>query len=166
MNDDVVALMNSSGPEFFALLQRLLLHNIILCISRLIDKPEIRRRKNLTLSRLVRELSDDQKYSKLRTRLEEKYERIEEMSHRVRLYRHKLLAHADQAECLKENTNLGKNVTIKFIRQLLKQIADFLNTFDYEFTNNRNDYPDLVRSYGDVTKDFITYLRKNTVKGC
>jgi hypothetical protein len=93
------------------------------------------------------------------------YKRIEKMSSRVRLYRHKLLAHADKVECLKANTKLGKNITIKFIRQLLKQIADFLNTFDCEFTTIRNDYADLVRSHRDVTKDFIAYLRKNVVKG-
>jgi hypothetical protein len=162
MNDDVVTLLNSEGPEFFALLRELLIHNIILCIARLTDEPGTGRRENWTLSRLLLELSD-QKYSKLRDQLDEKYKRIEKMSCRVRLYRHKLLAHADKVECLKANTNLGKNITIKFIRHLLKQIADFLNTFDHEFTNNENDYPDLVRRYQDVTKDFIAYLQK---RGC
>jgi hypothetical protein len=164
MDDGVVALLNRAGPEFFALQRQLLIHNIILCIARLTDKPETAGRENWTLSRLILELSD-QKYPELRARLAEKYKRIEKMSSRVRLYRHKLLAHADKVECLKANTKLGKNITIKFIRQLLKQIADFLNTFDCEFTTIRNDYADLVRSHRDVTKDFIAYLRKNVVKG-
>ncbi len=166
MNDDVVALLNSTAPEFFVLLQQLLVNNIILCIARLTDKPTTGRRENLTLSRLVLELSDNQKYSELRTRLNEKYERIEKMSGPIRLYRHKLLAHADRAVCLKTNTNLGEEISIKFIRELLKQIADFLNTFDYEFTNATTDYADLIRRYRDVTNDFIAYLRKNVVKGC
>jgi hypothetical protein len=41
MNKDVVALMNSTAPEFFVLLQELLTHNIFLCIARLTDKPEV-----------------------------------------------------------------------------------------------------------------------------
>jgi hypothetical protein len=162
MNDDVVALLNSTAPEFFGLLQQLLTHNIILCIARLTDKPGPAGQENLTLSRLVFELSDDQKYSELRTRLDEKCKRIEEMSHPVRLYRHKLLAHADRAEGLKENTELGEKISIKFIRNLLEQIADFLNTFDYEFTNATTDYRDLICTYGDVTKDLIAYLRRPT----
>jgi hypothetical protein len=159
MNDHVVALLNSAGPEFFALLRPLLIHNIILSIARLTDKPETGGRENLTLSRLVLELSD-QKYPELRARLDEKHERIKKMSCRLRSYRNKLLAHTDKVECLKANTKLRKNITIKFIRQLLKQIADFLNTFDYDFTTVRNNYRDLVRSHRDVTKDFIAYLRK------
>lgn len=160
MNDVVVARLNSAAPEFFALMRQLLIQNIILCIARLTDKPQNGRRENLTLSRMVLELSD-QKYSKLRARLTTKNETIEKMSYRVHLYRHKLLAHTDKVECLKGNTKLGKKITIKFIRQLLKQIADFLNTFDCEFTDVKNDYPALVREYRDVTNEFIAYLRKN-----
>jgi hypothetical protein len=163
MNDTVVVLLNSTAPEFFVLLQQLLVHEIILCIARLTDKPETGGRENWTLSRLVLEVSD-QKYPELRARLDEKSKRIEEMSGPVRLYRHKLLAHADQAECLKENTDLGAKITIKFIRELLEQIADFLNTFDYEFTNAETDYLDFVRRYRDVTNDFIACLRQKVVK--
>ena len=165
MNDDVVASLNSTAPDFFALLQQLLVHNIFLCIARLTDKPEIGGRENLTLSRLVLELSD-QKYSELHIRLDEKCKRIEDMSVPVRLYRHKLLAHADRVECLKANTDLGEKITIKLIRELLEQIGAFLNTFDFEFTNAETDYPDFVRTHSDVTNDLIAYLRKNVVKGC
>jgi AbiU2 len=166
LNDDVVALLNSTAPEFFALLQQLLVHNIILYIARLTDEPETGGRENLTLSRLVLELSSNQKYSELRTRLDEKCKRIEKMSCPIRLYRHKLLAHADRVEGLTPNTKLGKEISILTFRKLLKQIADFLNTFDYEFTNAETDYADLIRTHGDVTNDFIAYLRKNIVKRC
>ena len=159
MDADVVALLNSTAPEFFVLLQELLADNIILSIAKLTDKATTGGQENLTLSRLVRELSE-QKYPELRTRLNEKYERIKKMSCPITLYRHKLLAHADQVECLKANTELGKEIPIKLIRELLEQIADFLNTFDYEFTKGETDYPSTPR---DVTDDFIAYLRKRTL---
>jgi hypothetical protein len=145
--------------SFFALLQQLLVHNIILCIARLTDNPKTAGRENWTLSRLVLELSD-QKYSELHTRLGEKCKKIEEISNPVRLYRHRLLSHADQAECLNETTDLGDKITIKFIRELLEQIGDFLNTFDREFTNAETGYPDFVRTHRDVTDDFIAHLQK------
>lgn len=75
MNKDVVALMNRVAPEFFVLLRELLAHDIFLCIARLTDKPEVGRRENLTLSRLVLGLSD-QKYSTLRSRLDQKCKKI------------------------------------------------------------------------------------------
>ena len=87
MSDVVVARLNSAAPEFFALVRQLLIHNIILCIARLTDKPQNGKRENLTLSRLLLELSDDQKYSNLSARLDEKWKRIEKMSYRVHLYR-------------------------------------------------------------------------------
>jgi len=165
MNDVVVARLNSAAPEFFALVRQLLIHNIILCIARLTDRPKTFGRENLTLSQLLLELSCDQRCSNLEARLDKKWKRIEKMSRRVQSYRHKLLAHSDKAECLKANTKLGKNITIKFIRQLLKQIADFLNTFDYEFTHAKNDYPVLVRERQDVTRDLLAYLRSNIEVG-
>jgi HEPN superfamily AbiU2-like protein len=166
MNKDVVALLNSTAPDFFVLVQELLVNNIILSIARLTDKPGSGRKppqENLTLSRLVLELSE-QKYPELHTRLDEKWKRIEKMSCPIRLYRHKLLAHADRVECLKANTDLGEKITIKLIRELLEQIAAFLNTFDFEFTNAETDYPDLVRTHSDVANDLIAYLRRNVVK--
>lgn len=162
MDAGVVALLNSTAPEFFVLLRELLVDNIILSIARLTDKATTGGQENWTLSRLVLKLSD-QKYSELHTRLHEKYQRIEKMSRPITLYRHKLLAHADRVECLKANTELGKKISIKFIRELLEQIADFLNTFDYEFTNATTDYADLIRTHRDVTNDFIAYLRKRTL---
>jgi hypothetical protein len=165
MDAGVVALLNRTGaPEFFVLLQEFLVDNNILSIARLTDKPKSGRKppqENATLSRLVRELSE-QKYSELHTRLNEKWKRIEKMTCPIRLYRHKLLAHADKVECLNANTELGKDISIKFIREVLEQIADFLNTFDHEFTKGgETDYPGAPR---DVTDDFIAYLQKNVVK--
>jgi AbiU2 len=161
MDDGVVALLNSTAPEFFVLLQGLLVDNIILSIARLTEKAEMGGRENLTLSRLVQELSSDQKYSERCTRLDEKCTRIEKMSCPIRLYRHKLLAHADRVECLKPNTELGKDISIKLIREVLEQIDDFLNMFDYEFTNAEVHYPSAPQ---DVTGDFIAYVQRNVVK--
>jgi AbiU2 len=159
MNEDVVALFNRTGAEFFALVQQLLVNDIILSIARLTDKAKTGTQENWTLSSLVLELSDP-KYSELRTRLDEKRKRIEEMSQPVRLYRHKVLAHADRAERLKENTKLGENITISLFRKLLKAFADFLNTFDCEFTNATTDYEDPVHRCEDLTDDLIASLRK------
>jgi hypothetical protein len=161
MDKGVVALLNRTGaPEFFVLLQEFLVDNIILSIARLTDKPESGRKppqENATLSRLVRELSQPT-YPELHTRLDEKCKRIEKMSCPIRLYRRKLLAHADKVECLKANTELGKDISIMFIRELLEQIADFLNMFDYEFTKGgETDYPAAPR---DVTDDFLAYLQR------
>ena len=159
MDAGVVALLNRTAPAFCILVEEVLVNNIILSIARLTDQPQIGQHENLTLSRLVLELSE-QKYPELRAQLDEKCKRIEEMSNPVRLYRHKLLAHADKAECLKANTNLGDEIFISLIRELIKEIGDFLNTFDYEFTKSETSYDEPISTYEGVT-DFIAYLQKN-----
>ena len=158
MDAGLVDLLNRIAPAFFAFVKEVLAHNIILSIARLTDKPEIGGRENLTLSRLVLELSD-QKYSELRTQLDGKCKRIEEMRDPIRLYRNKLLAHADRAECLNANSKLGENISIMFIRELLKEIGDFLNTFDFAFTKSETSYDEPIDTYENVTA-FIDYLRK------
>jgi hypothetical protein len=57
MDAGLVDPLNRIAPGFFAFVQELLAHNIILSIARLTDKPEIGGRENATLSRLVQELS-------------------------------------------------------------------------------------------------------------
>jgi AbiU2 len=159
MDAGVVALLNRTAPAFFILVEEVLVNNIILSIARLTDQPQTRQHENLTLSRLVLELSE-RKYSDLGAQLDEKCKRIEEMSNPVRLYRHKRLAHADKAVCLKANMSLSDEISISLIRELIKEIADFLNTFDYEFTKGETSYDEPISTYEGVT-DFIAYLQKN-----
>jgi AbiU2 len=90
MDEDVVASMNSTAAEFFAFVKEVLAQHIILSIARLTDKPQTGGQDNSTLSRLVLELSD-QKYSELRTQLDEKCKRIEQMRDPIRLYRNSCL---------------------------------------------------------------------------
>jgi hypothetical protein len=194
MDAGVVAVLNRTAPEFFLLLQGLLVDNILLSIARLTDKATTGGRENLTLSTLVQELSNNillsiakltdkattegrenltlstlvqelskhKKYFDLRTRLDEKCTRIQKMSDPIRLYRHKLLVHADKVECLNANTKVGKDISIKLIRGMLEQIADFLDTFDHAFTNGgETNYPSVPE---DVAGDFIDYLQRNVAK--
>jgi hypothetical protein len=158
MDAGVIDLLNRIAPAFFAFVKEVLVHNIILSIARLTDKPQTGGQENLSLSRLVFELSD-QKYSELRTQLDEKSKRIEEMSCPIRLYRHKLLAHADRAEVLKENTSLGEKISISVFRELVNEVADFLNMFNFAFTKSETSYDEPIDTYGNV-RDFIAYVQK------
>ena len=163
-NSDVVALLNSTSPAFFVLVQEMLVDNLILSVARMTDKPESGHppQANLTLSRLVLELSD-QKHSRLRARLATKCQRIEKLSRPIRSYRHKVLAHADRAERLRSNTRLGKNITISLVRRILEKMADFLNTFDYAFTKGETAYQP-IGLFGDVS-DFVSFLQKTDEGG-
>ena len=155
----MVSLLNEMAPAFFIRHQRLLIESIILSFSRLTDEIKTGRRgkrqENLTLTRLMHGLGDSHK--RLRVDLQKKWTMIESDVVPMRLYRHKLLSHADRVQHLSPSTNLGQNITIGSMRKLLDQISEFLCAFDFFFSGVKTAYYPTA-AYGDVD-DLIVYVR-------
>jgi hypothetical protein len=156
---EAVNLMNKTAQTFFVRHEQLLIHHIILLISRLTDKkesgPHKNRQQNLTLERLL-DLQGPE-HDKLRTDLVKRLKTIQTDAEPMRQYRHKLLAHADLADYLSPSTTLGTNITITSMRDLLRKIGDYLVAFDSFFTgvDSPLSYP---RSYGEAA-DLLEYLK-------
>jgi len=153
-----VSVLNATAAAFFVRHERLLIDDIILSLSRMTDEKwsasRKNRQENLSLARLL-ELSDA-KYRQLRTDLRKKWTEIKGTAKQLRMYRHKLLAHASLADYLSPSTKLGQDISIASIKKLLEQISDFLNAFDYFFTGVETTYS-CPASYGDAN-DLIAYL--------
>lgn len=156
---EAVDLMNETAQTFFVRHEQLLIHHIILSISRLTDKkesgPHKNRQQNLTLERLL-DLQEPE-HEKLRTDLEKRLKTIQTDAESMRQYRHNLLAHANLADYLSPSTPLGKDITIASMRDLLGEIGDYLVAFDCFFTgvDSPLHYP---RSYGEAA-DLLEYLK-------
>jgi AbiU2 len=155
---EAIDVMNKTAPTFFNRHQELLIHYIILSISRLTDKKESgpfkNRQQNLTLERLL-DLEEAQ-HGALLADLTKRLELIRTDAKPVREYRHKLLAHAGLAEYLSLAT-LGEDITVGSMRDLLRQIGDYLVAFECFFTSVDSSlyYP---RSYGEAD-DLLEYLK-------
>ena len=70
---------------------------VILSISRLTDPPEMRKRRNLTLEKL---LGDPRLSGQLRYELERNLKGIRKTVAKIRKHRHRVLAHKDQRTAL------------------------------------------------------------------
>jgi hypothetical protein len=158
-SEETVELMNATAPTFFVRHEELVINHIILSLSRLTDGKKSGSRKNaqdnLTLARLL-DLHEPE-YVNLRIDLQKKWTTIKAAARPIRLYRHKLLAHASLVHYLSPFTNLGEDITMASMKNLLDQILEYLSTFDCFFTGVDTPcyYPP---SYGEAT-DLIAYLR-------
>lgn len=133
---EAITLMNEVAATFFARHQQLLIHHLILSMARFTDPkqsgPPHCRQENLVLSSLLdlkpehRELRDD---------LEARLKVIQDLAKPMRRYRHKLLAHASKSEYLDPaTTKIGDDITIGSMRDVLKEINEYISTFDEFFT--------------------------------
>ena len=155
---ETIDLMNTTAPTFFVRHQQLLVDHTILSLSRLTDEKHGGPRKNqdnLTLPRLL-DLHKPE-HHQLRVDLQRKWTTIKAASLPIRLYRHKLLAHASLVHYLSPSMRLGDEITMTSMKDLLDEILDYLATFDCFFTGVGTplSYP---LSYGEAG-DLITYLR-------
>jgi AbiU2 len=156
---EAVDLMNQTAPTFFVRHEQLLFHHIILFVSRLTDDKRSGSRKNpqenLTLSRL---LDLEPEYHKLRVDLRKKLGVIKEDAKPMRLFRHKVLAHASLVHHLSLSTKLAGDITLKSMKDLLNKIGDYLVTFDCFFTRvDAQLY--YSQGYGEAS-DLLAYLRR------
>jgi hypothetical protein len=158
-SQETVTLLNATAPTFFLRHQQLLIDNMILSLSRLTDTtssgPRKNPQENLTLAQLI-DLREPE-YDQLRADLKKKWTTIAAAAKPIRLYRHKLLAHASLVHYLSPSTKLGEKITMTSMKDLIDEILDYLSTFDCFFTgvDTPLSYPP---SYGEA-EDLIPYLR-------
>ena len=160
-SSDIVKILNEVAPAFFVRYQHLIVVELILSVSRLTDNPtsgsRADRQENLPLDRLFLGLEVPEHFE-LRQTLSEKWQGIRATSSPIRLYRHKLIAHADLVHYITTSTDLGENITIARFRKILSDIADYLNTFDSFFTHTESMYGGLAEFGG--AEDLVSFLRK------
>src|SRR6266545_2453164 len=95
-SEDRVKLLNASVRSFFAGLQRLLIRDVILSVSRLTDPPHSRGKANLVLSTML----DDPRLAdrpQLKNQLESEISEVRKMAGPVRKHRNTYVAHLDHA---------------------------------------------------------------------
>ena len=89
------------GGFFWSLVQRCMISETILLISRLTDPPEMGKRRNLTL----RALLDDPRLSdQLRCNLRRELTSIRKSIEKIRKHRHRVVAHIDEPTALGQET--------------------------------------------------------------
>jgi hypothetical protein len=96
-------MLNACAGRFFAYVQRLLIREVILSVSRLTDEPSVGKHKNLTISVL---LSDPALvgHRKERAEIRRRINNAKRAAGALRLHRHAYIAHLDH-ELVAKRTN-------------------------------------------------------------
>jgi len=94
-----VQLLNQTARSFFASLQRLMIREVLLCISRLTDPLKSRDRDNLVLLRLLED-PELQAHQELRASLQAEIAAIRVHAMPIRKHRNRYIAHLDHATAI------------------------------------------------------------------
>jgi hypothetical protein len=159
-SEKAIELMNKVAATFFVRHEQLLIHHIILFVSRATDEresgPRKKRQENLTLDRLL-DLPNPE-HEKLRIDLQKRLTVIKSDAKPMRLYRHKLLGHASLKHHLLPSTELGKDITLNSMKAILEKIGEYLETFEGFFTGVVGAEFYYPPSHGEA-RDLLEYLK-------
>lgn len=148
--DSVIELLNNSAPGFFRICQDLLADDILLNISRLMDRKQTFGRDNLTLDSLVASV-DATKHPSLRPTLERLLADARVKTAFAKEQRNKRIAHADLSTKLQ--ARLLSAPTKTNIEDALRSVRDVMNAVELHF--NTPIYVDEVNvAYVDYASSF------------
>jgi hypothetical protein len=130
--ESVVELLNKSAPGFFRICQDLLVDDVLISISRLMDQKQTFGKDNLTLDRLVHSI-DTTNYPQLRQDVERLFCAAGVKSAFAKDQRNKRIAHSDlstklQASLISSPTKMNVEDALKAIRDVMNAVELHFNT--------------------------------------
>jgi hypothetical protein len=120
---ETVNLLNRHARWFFATVQRGLVHEVILGISRLSDPPRTGKRTNLVISELLQDPKLQDK-AELATVLEQRISEVRRRAEPVRKHRNTYIAHLDHATALGPRGELLPSVPRQLVTELLNEMSE------------------------------------------
>lgn len=136
---ETIALLNTSGSTFFFVIQNLLIEEACLGISRLTDRALMGADQNLTVGQLIVKL-DKKEHKGLHNSLVEKLDELKNQAKALRDLRNKKIAHRDFRVQMNAEESPLEPVSLEVIERSLKDLRDFMNTFELYFTNSQTAY--------------------------
>ena len=127
--DDVVALLNSSGPSFFRIVQDALKADIFVSISRLLDPPSTKGRKNASLDRLAEDLGSEGE-SEAASALRPVVQQMRAKCDQILKRRNRILAHRDLPSALRLDMDALRIIDPATIGQAIALAGRALNAVE------------------------------------
>lgn len=136
--EDRLPLLNRFAGGFFGVAQRVLVDDVILSLGRLLDKEQICRKDNLSLTQLVCRIRKSGQ-SGLADELDGLRQSAEAQIQPLLVHRHKRLAHRDLSVAVKPKSLPG--ITIQDVNRILQTVQRMLAKvlWDYERTEDCYD---------------------------
>ncbi len=156
-NENRIHIINKTSPAFFILFQDLMLEYITLELSRLTDRSEFGKSKNLSfyylLGHIEKEISIEI-YNKLAEVLENLKAATELFRHR----RNKIVAHRDIQAVF------GKNkfgISRQNVEDALKIIREYMNEIEFYFFDKQTLYEEFITDFKDDGNSLLLRLKKS-----
>jgi hypothetical protein len=134
-----IDLMNEAAPEFFGMIQELLLESILLNIARLCDPASTRVKgeiiENLTLDNLIKSLNDVSFCSTINIL----YDEAKKSESFARKRRNKIIAHRGKNEALGQGKQL-EQITKNKIIKAINDIVALINCIGTRYFGSEYDY--------------------------
>jgi len=134
-----IDLLNQCAPNFFMIMQRVLIDDVLLALNRLADRATTQRYERLSLEWIatrLREVADED----LLASTHEKLASFREQCQPFKTHRNKRLAHRDLQASLASNTEPLPGITLHMIDNALAIVRDYLNAIEGHFCDSRTDY--------------------------
>lgn len=138
-----IELMNKSAPRFFRIVQDSLWEETLMHIARLTDPPKTAGKENLSIQRILVEVSDET----LKKTLEVKIETAKSQSEFCRDWRNRRIAHIDLQLAIEKGINPLQPASRRAVKEALSAIVDVLNTVTLHYNDSATLF-DVPSSYG------------------
>jgi hypothetical protein len=156
-SEERVEMLNETASSYFFITQHALFNDILLFLSRILDKSKLGKDENLSLEQLITHIDKD-KYPDLESKMRELLEKIHSLSVSLKTYRNKKLAHYDLDVALGK-AEFTPRINFLEIKNILKAIRDFMNEYEGYFLNSDTAY-DYCLSIQADGKALINKLKK------
>ena len=142
-----VRLLNQSARSFFAGLQRMMVRDVLLCISRLTDPPKDRKRDNLVLLRVLED-PKLQSHAQLEAYLATEIADITVQADPIRRHRNRYIAHLDHATAMGSRDDPLPPVTGEIVSGVISRMGETYHRYCSELYDS--DVAFDLAALGDV----------------
>ncbi|MBI4492695.1 MAG: hypothetical protein HY690_07900 [Chloroflexi bacterium] len=143
---ETIELLNSTASTFFALLDGILFHDIVLAIARLQDPPRSVGRDNASLARLVALLERHVEPS-LYTAWSDQLRAIQTYCEPLRTIRNRIVAHSDLEMALVYHDEPPQGLSRAWIEGALKQLRDLNGAIERHFRGSSTSHEHVISQF-------------------
>lgn len=146
VEQETIDILNSIAPYFFFLHQRMLKHDIIISISRLLDKAHTGRDKsqrNASFARIIEDLSPHVD-NNIITEWKADLKRVNANSRNIKKMRDKFISHSDYDLHIDKESEKIPNISKEDIDQVLEQIRELANKIEFHFRGGSVYYQHII----------------------
>ena len=159
-SEDDLAVLNRAAGSFVALIQNVMVGDLIIAISRLTDAKGTGQRTNLSLDALTQAV-DAAVYPSLRAELDRCVSDAHERAAFARDWRNRQVAHLDLRTALGTHAEPLSRYTRAQVQSAIETIAETLNKVSKHFDGNTTMFSEFIHGHGSA-ESLIRHLRRTS----